>query len=119
MPSVAFGSTQVYLLPVNGPPPVAQAAARVWELRGFELISVSSWGQESFLLTMRASSTLYVNWLMDDTNFQTGPFDGHAAAEQAMQEIVEKNGGPDIVKDAYVTAQRDHERTFLMSDPNA
>jgi len=119
MPNVVYGSTQVYFIPVTGAPPVAQATARVWELRGFELISVASWGQEGFVLAMRASSTLYVNWLMDDIDHQAGPYDGQESAQKAMHEIVEKFGGPDIVKDAYVTAQRDHERKFIMGDPNA
>lgn len=119
MPSVTYGSTQVYFIPITGTPAVAQATARVWELRGFELISIASWGQEGFLLAMRASSTLYVNWLMDDIDYQAGPFDGQDGATQAMHEIVEKFDGPEHVKDAYVTAQRDHERKFIMGDPNA
>jgi len=114
-----YGSTQVYLFEVVGDVATAQAAARVWELRGFELISVASGSLSGYVLAMRASSTLYVNWLMDDIDHQAGPYDGQDSAEKAMQEIVETHGGPDIVKDAYVTAQRDHERKFVMGDPNA
>lgn len=112
-----FGATQVYLFEVPGGLMQGQAAARTWEHRGFELISIA-YGQTGLVLAMRASSTLYVNWLMDDTNYQAGPFDGPDAAEAAMHAIVAEHGGEEIVKDAYVTAQRDHERKFVMEGPS-
>lgn len=113
-----YGATQIYFIAVKGTVPQAQATARVWELRGFELISVAAYGQDGFVLVMRASSTLYVNWLMDDTDYQAGPYDGQDTAEKAMADIVMLYG-LDRVKDAYVTAQRDHERKFVMENSNA
>lgn len=117
-----YGSTQVYLVEVIDTLKVAQATARVWELRGFEVLSVAAGPAtghpgHSYIITMRASSTLYVNWLANDRQYQAGPYDGQESAEQAVREIAQRYGVcVGGVKDIYVTAQRDHERTY-MGDP--
>lgn len=118
-----YGSTQIYLLDVQGSKLIeVQATCRIWELRGFEVISVCpvavhdnrSNGTEvnRWIITMRASSTLYVNWLMNDALYQAGPYDGQQEAEAAERNII-MIYGLDVVKDIYVTAQRDHERAFM------
>lgn len=116
-PSVmpVYGSTQIYLMPFEGSMKEAQSACRVWELRGFEVLSVANPEGTRFLLTMRASTTLYVNWLMYDKLYQGGPYDGQEEAEGACA-MISMRYGLDKVKDIYVTAQRDHEREY-MGDP--
>lgn len=113
---MVYGQTQIYLLEVEGARVAAQAACRVWELRGFEVLSVCPGfyrpNETTYLITMRASSTLYVNWLMNNTLYQAGPYDGQAEADEAERTIIMLYG-LDVVKDSYVTAQRDHERTFM------
>lgn len=106
-----YGQTQIYLLQMEGTRTETQAACRVWELRGFEVLGVSG-GPRERLITMRASSTLYVNWLMNNQLYQAGPYDGQAEAEAAERNII-MIYGLDTVKDCYTTAQRDHERTFM------
>lgn len=117
-----YGSTQIYLLEVEGTLAEAQIACRIWELRGFEVLSVCPVAAHDnrsngtkvnrWIITMRASSTLYVNWLMNDTAYQTGPYDGQQEAEAAERHII-MHYGLDKVKDAYVTAQRDHQRIWI------
>lgn len=113
---MVYGQTQIYLLEVEGARVAAQAACRVWELRGFEVLSVCPGfyrpNETTYLITMRASSTLYVNWLMNDTAYQTGPYDGQQEAETAERHII-MHYGLDKVKNAHVTAQRDHERIWI------
>jgi hypothetical protein len=112
-----YGATQIYLTEMSGTVREVQAACRVWELRGFEVLSVGGPAAAGWLITMRASSTLYVNWLMSDTRYQAGPYDGQEAAEAAERSII-LNYGLDRVTDSYVTAQRDHERVYI-GDVNA
>lgn len=88
---MSFGATQVYLIEVEGSLIEAQATCRVWELRGFTVISVTpvpnSVNTRVFLIAMRASSDLYVNWIMRDEKWQAGPFDGQAEAEEAERAV--------------------------------
>lgn len=116
---MVYGQTQIYLLMVSGTLKEAQAACRVWELRGFEVLSVAAdepgrgpTAHMTWVITMRASSTLYVNWVMNDTLYQAGPYDGQAEADEAERKII-MIYGLDVVKDSCVTAQRDHGRAYM------
>lgn len=114
-----YGQTQIYLMMVSGTMAQTQDVCRLWELRGFEVLSVSAdepgrgpKAHMAWVITARASSTLYVNWLMNDTAYQTGPYDGQQEAEAAERHII-MHYGLDKVKDTYVTAQRDHQRIWI------
>lgn len=123
MSPAGYGLTQIYLTEFDGTLPEAQALCRVWELRGFEVLSVANSmrkdgeGPTCYCITMRASTTLYVDWLMHGELYQAGPYDGQPEAEAAERSIIMQYG-LDVVKDIYITAQRDHDRKFV-GDPSA
>jgi hypothetical protein len=116
---MSYGATQIYILPFRGTTIEAQATCRLWELRGFTVISVTGSlindnpiNDAIWVITMRASSMLYVNWMMGSEGYQAGSFDGQAEAEAGERKIILRFG-LDVVKDCYITAQRDHDRTWI------
>lgn len=112
-----YGSTQIYMMEFVGSVREAEALARVLELRGYTLLSVarSDWATAAdggrFLLTLRASTTLYINYLQNGETHQAGPYDGQDDAERAKAEFLANATSP--ITDIYITAQRDHGRQYV------
>jgi hypothetical protein len=103
-------NTEITLVSVNGKPDRATAECRRYEELGYQVLSVA-FAAKGFLITLRGPKHLYLNYEINKTLYQVGPFNGKPEAEQAAALARTYKG----VRDVYITARREHTREFIGS----